>query len=154
MAVGLAQKSAAENVDKARQATMNVCLDGKVEQRVYDLNDAALENLDAWGDAILGKAVYPISHRQLVHNIEIMQAIVDSSYSNRSVAVKFASPSRKVPSSWSFIGLHAYGVIHLLAAMAILLSNRDSEAAERMGREMILRTRRAAESAFNLSIAS
>jgi predicted dehydrogenase len=89
---GWAELRQNENVDKARQATMSVCLNGKVEQRIYDLNDAVLENLDAWGDAILGKVVYPISHRQLVHNIEIMQAIVDSSYSNRSVAVKFASP--------------------------------------------------------------
>jgi predicted dehydrogenase len=89
---GWAEVRQSENVDKARQATMTVCLNGKTEERVYDLNDAVLENLDAWGDAILGKAVYPISDRQLVHNIEIMQAIVDSSYSNRSVAVKFASP--------------------------------------------------------------
>jgi predicted dehydrogenase len=89
---GWAELRQSENVDKARQATMNVCLAGKVEQRICDLNDAVLENLEAWGDAILGKAVYPISHRQLVHNIEIMQAVIDSSYLNRSVAVKFAGP--------------------------------------------------------------
>lgn len=87
---GWAELRQSENVDKARQATMTVCLNGKTEQRVYDLNDAVLENLDAWGEAILGRAPYPISHRQMVHNIEIMQAIVDSSYSNRSVAVKRA----------------------------------------------------------------
>lgn len=56
---GWAEVRQSENVDKARQATMHVSLNGKVEQRVYDLNDAVLENLDAWGDAILGKAVYP-----------------------------------------------------------------------------------------------
>jgi predicted dehydrogenase len=87
---GWAEVRQSENVDKARQATMHVSLNGKVEQRVYDLNDAVLENLDAWGDAILGKAVYPISNRQLVHNVEILQAIIESSYSKHSVAVKFA----------------------------------------------------------------
>lgn len=89
---GWAEVRQRENVDKARRATIDVCLAGEVEQRTFDLNDAVLENLDAWGAAIKGQSAYPISHREMVHNIEIMQAIIDSSHANRSAAVKFAGP--------------------------------------------------------------
>ena len=89
---GWAEIRQSENVDHARQATLDVCIGGKVERRVVDLNDAVLENLDAWGAAALGRGAYPISPRQMVHNIEIMQAVVASSHSGHTVPVTHAGP--------------------------------------------------------------
>lgn len=85
---GWAEIRQVENVDKAQKATMEICFQGKTERHVYHLNNAVLENLDSWGRAIIGTGVYPISDRQLIHNIEIMHAIIESSYKRQTTAVQ------------------------------------------------------------------
>jgi len=47
-----------------------------VEQ--YDWTDTVVANLESFADAISGVAPYPYTHQQLVHNIEVLEAIAES----------------------------------------------------------------------------
>lgn len=46
--------------------------------RVFEWSDAVTANLEAFADAVAGKAPYPFSPFQLEHNIEVLDAIIRS----------------------------------------------------------------------------
>jgi len=48
----------------------------KIER--YDWSDTVVENLEAFADAIAKVAPYPYTHEELVHNIEVLEAITQS----------------------------------------------------------------------------
>jgi predicted dehydrogenase len=53
--------------------------------KVFDWTDSVTANLEAFGTAIRGEAPYPYSDFELVHNIEVLDAIVQSADSGQAV---------------------------------------------------------------------
>lgn len=52
---------------------------------VFDWTDSVIANLEAFGAAIRGEASYPHSDFELLHNIEVLDAIVQSAETGQSV---------------------------------------------------------------------
>lgn len=48
------------------------------ERRVLDWTDSVAANLEAWAAAIRGEGTYPYSDFEMVHNIEVLEAIIRS----------------------------------------------------------------------------
>jgi len=57
--------------------------DGEV--RAFDWTDTVMDNIDAWAGAIAGGAAYPFTPFEMVHNIEVLEAIVASADSGEVV---------------------------------------------------------------------
>lgn len=55
------------------------------ETEVFDWTDSVTANLEAFGAAIRGEAPYPYSDFELLHNIEVLDAIVESAETGQSV---------------------------------------------------------------------
>lgn len=51
----------------------------------YDWTDTVVENLQAFADAIAGVAPYPYTHDELVHNIEVLEAIAQSAETGQTI---------------------------------------------------------------------
>lgn len=51
----------------------------------YDWTDTVVENLEAFADAIEGVAPYPYTHEELVHNIEVLEAITQSAETGETI---------------------------------------------------------------------
>lgn len=51
----------------------------------YDWTDTVVENLQAFADAIANIAPYPYTHQELVHNIEVLEAIAQSAEGGETV---------------------------------------------------------------------
>lgn len=51
----------------------------------YDWTDTVVENLEAFADAIAGSAPYPYTHEELVHNIEVLEAITQSAENGETI---------------------------------------------------------------------
>ena len=56
-----------------------------VETKVFDWTDSVTANLEAFAAAIRGEAPYPYSDFELLHNIEVLDAIVQSAETGQSV---------------------------------------------------------------------
>ena len=56
-----------------------------VETKVFDWTDSVTANLEAFAAAIRGEAPYPFSDFELLHNIEVLDAIVQSAETGQSV---------------------------------------------------------------------
>ncbi len=56
-----------------------------IETHSYPWTDTVMDNLSAFADAIEGRAEYPFTARQLIHNIEVLEAIVASAASGETV---------------------------------------------------------------------
>lgn len=56
-----------------------------VETEIFEWTDSVTENLEAFAAAIRGEAPYPYSDFELLHNIEVLDAIVQSAESGQSV---------------------------------------------------------------------
>jgi predicted dehydrogenase len=55
------------------------------DTEVFDWSDSVTANLEAFGAAIRGEAPYPYSDFELLHNIEVLDAIVQSAETGQSV---------------------------------------------------------------------
>ncbi|MEM9394111.1 MAG: Gfo/Idh/MocA family oxidoreductase [Pseudomonadota bacterium] len=51
----------------------------------YPWTDTVMDNLSAFADAIEGRSAYPFTEQQLVHNIQLLEAIVASAVSGETV---------------------------------------------------------------------
>jgi predicted dehydrogenase len=51
----------------------------------YDWTDTVVENLEAFADATAGLAAYPYTHKELVHNIEVLEAITQSAENGETI---------------------------------------------------------------------
>lgn len=51
----------------------------------FDWTDTVVANLEAFADAITGIAAYPYTHQELVHNIEVLEAIAQSAEAGETV---------------------------------------------------------------------
>ena len=56
-----------------------------VETKIFDWTDSVTANLEAFAAAIRGEAPYPYSDFELLHNIEVLDAIVQSAETGQSV---------------------------------------------------------------------
>jgi predicted dehydrogenase len=55
--------------------------------KVIEWTDSVTENLEAFGAAIRGEAPYPYSDFELIHNIEVLDAIVQSAETGQAVSL-------------------------------------------------------------------
>ena len=60
-------------------------VEGKQTEESLDWSDAVVANLEAFAHAVEGKAPYPWTDQQLIHNIEVFEAIVASADSGETV---------------------------------------------------------------------
>ncbi|MBY4892880.1 Gfo/Idh/MocA family oxidoreductase [Rhodobacteraceae bacterium N5(2021)] len=58
-----------------------------VVQRDYDWEDAVTANLEAFADAAMGRADYPFTAAEMVHNIQVLEAISRSAETGKAVAL-------------------------------------------------------------------
>ncbi len=56
-----------------------------VQQSIFDWEDTVSENLEAFVDAAMGRSTYPFSPEEMVHNIEVLEAIARSAEDNQTV---------------------------------------------------------------------
>jgi predicted dehydrogenase len=58
-----------------------------VDQTNYNWEDAVTANLEAFANAALGKAAYPFTNAEMVHNIQVLEAIALSAETGKSVSL-------------------------------------------------------------------
>lgn len=58
-----------------------------IARTVYEWDDAVVRNLEAFAAAIRGEAPYPFTHEEMVHNIEVLEAIALSAEDRRTVEI-------------------------------------------------------------------
>lgn len=58
-----------------------------VNHSTFDWEDAVVHNLEAFADAALGLSPYPFTIEQMVHNIEVLEAIAISAEDRRTVEI-------------------------------------------------------------------
>ena len=56
-------------------------------EKIFDWNDAVVANLDAFRRAAIGEADYPFTPEQMVHNIEVLEAITLSALDRQTIRV-------------------------------------------------------------------
>jgi hypothetical protein len=56
-------------------------------EKTIEWNDAVVANLEAFRRAAIGQARYPFTLDQLVHNIEVLEAITLSAADRRTVRI-------------------------------------------------------------------
>lgn len=59
---------------------------------VYDWSDAVVANLEAFAAAVEGRAAYPYTTEQLVHNIEILEAVARSAETGETIHLNGLTP--------------------------------------------------------------
>lgn len=59
--------------------------DQAAEVHRYDWTDTVVENLELFADAVEGLSEYPYTHQQLIHNIEVLEAITQSADTGETV---------------------------------------------------------------------
>lgn len=69
------------NVDQGLPTYLTCCRGTGVPRttRTFDANDAVLANFETWADAVAGRVKYPFTAAELVENIRLFEAIVQSS---------------------------------------------------------------------------
>ncbi len=55
--------------------------------KTFEWTDSVTANLEAWATAIAGDAPYPYSDFEMIHNIEVLEAIITSASKNRVVMI-------------------------------------------------------------------
>lgn len=65
---------------------------GETERRVFDWTDAVVANLEAFADAAEGRAGYPFTAEEMVHNIAVLEAIARSARTESVVQLGAAAP--------------------------------------------------------------
>ena len=61
--------------------------DKEIPHTQLDWEDAVVHNLEAFAAAIVGDAPYPFTPDQMVHNIEVLEAITRSAEDGRTLEI-------------------------------------------------------------------
>lgn len=86
---GWAEVREVANVDKPDPAQLIWRgMDEQIHQQSFKRIDTVTMNLHAWADAVAGHAPYRFSHRELLHNVAILEAIVQSVECGQTVTVE------------------------------------------------------------------
>ena len=56
-------------------------------EEVYDWADTVTANLEAFAEAAMGKTAYPFTLEEMVHNIEVLEAIKISAEDRKTVFI-------------------------------------------------------------------
>jgi len=56
-----------------------------LKETVYEWTDAVVKNLEAFKDACLGRQPYRFSHQEMIHNIEVLEAIAQSAETRETI---------------------------------------------------------------------
>ena len=59
---------------------------GVADHKILPATDSVVANLEAFAEAIAGKAPYPWTDHELIHNIGVYEAIVASAHSNKTIS--------------------------------------------------------------------
>jgi predicted dehydrogenase len=62
--------------------------EGRAEHRAFDWTDTVVANLEAFADAIEGRAPYPYTAEEMVHNIAVLEAVARSAKSETVVRLE------------------------------------------------------------------
>jgi predicted dehydrogenase len=77
------------NVDKPDPALLTWRgMDIEIHTRTYERTDTVTQNLYAWADAVEGKGDYRFTRQELLHNVEILEAIVTSAATGKSQVIR------------------------------------------------------------------
>ena len=63
-------------------------LDHKINTRLFEKTNTVITNLHAWADAVEGKGVYRFTSEELLHNVQILEAIVNSAANGKSWVIE------------------------------------------------------------------
>lgn len=77
---GWAELVSEGNVDQGLPTQFTVCraTGAPRVRRSIEANDAVLLNFESWADAVAGEGSYPFTHSELLENIKLFEAIVES----------------------------------------------------------------------------
>jgi predicted dehydrogenase len=70
---------------------------GEAERRVFDWTDSVVANLEAFADAVEGRAAYPFTADEMVHNIAVLEAIAQSAATESVVRLDADEPAGAAP---------------------------------------------------------
>lgn len=85
---GWAEARENANVDVAEPATLTTrWLDEQLTTQTYRVANTVRANLEQWASAAAGNGEYRFTRDQLLHNVEILEAIIASAASGQEVAV-------------------------------------------------------------------
>jgi predicted dehydrogenase len=86
---GWAEARENANVDVAEPATLTTrWLDEQLTTQTYRVADTVRANLEQWAGAAVGNGAYRFTRDQLLHNVQILEAIIRSAESGAEVAVR------------------------------------------------------------------
>jgi len=75
---GWAEVSSEANVDQGKPTWLTQVVNGERTVRSFLPTDTVTANFEAWADAVQGRAPYRFTNQQLVGNIRLFEAIVNS----------------------------------------------------------------------------
>ena len=78
-------------MDQGSQEFVQARYDEELTTQTYQTTNVVKANLEQWADAVEGRAEYRFSRDQVLHNVEILEAIVRSADSGEEVTVRQAS---------------------------------------------------------------
>ena len=69
-------------------ANMDISVSGKkLKNKKFKWEDKVMLNLNEFANAIRGKSIYPFSKFEIIHNIEVLEAIINSSNSQSTINI-------------------------------------------------------------------
>jgi predicted dehydrogenase len=63
-------------------------LDDEQHSRTFQYTDSVAANMEEWADAVGGKGTYRYTNAQILHNVEILEAIVRSAETGEIVTLE------------------------------------------------------------------
>jgi predicted dehydrogenase len=75
------------NVDQGKPATATLCTGTREPREVksYKPSDTVTQNFEAWASAVMGEGVYRFTKEQILENIKVFEAIVNSATASGAV---------------------------------------------------------------------
>src|ERR1700739_4562427 len=75
------------NVDQGKSTTATLCTGTREPREVksYKPSDTVTQNIEAWASAVTGEGVYRFTKEQILENIKVFEAIVNSATAGGAV---------------------------------------------------------------------
>ncbi len=76
------------NVDMPDPARLMWCaIDNEIHTRTFKMTNTVRANIESWASAVMGNGSYRFSNEEILHNVEILEAIVSSISSGQEVKI-------------------------------------------------------------------
>lgn len=93
---GWAEMQEVSNVDKLDPATLTWRdMDEEIHSRTFQWSDTVLQNLHEWAGAVLNGQSYRFTKQEILHNVEILEAIVTSIETGKPHAIGKDGPNQE-----------------------------------------------------------